>query len=158
MNLIFCGLSKSGKTTIGKRVAERLQWTFIDTDQLIGENSREIYYNQGELFFRALEKKSIASLHNCQQCVIATGGGSLLDPDNQKFLKTLGISIYLKVDPNVAKARGMSPHLATEETVQKRIPIYENSADLTIETEGLSEEEIVEQVVWRVTPLGIFSK
>lgn len=123
MNIILCGLPKVGKTTVGKIVADRLGWKFIDTDKMIeklhfSENNipstcREIFRLKGEQAFRQLENRVIISLIVCNNCVISLGGGALLHSDNIKILQALGPLIYLEKE--------MSTLL---ERINKDIPVY----------------------------------
>lgn len=161
MNLLFCGLPKSGKTTIGKLVSDKLGWSFIDTDQLIetseGLPCREVFKQKGEVYFRTIEKHHIASLQVTTNSVIALGGGSLCDPENLKAIKSLGCLIYLKVSPQLLWARmsGTPPYAQTEaafyEMAKIRESLYETAADVTIENSSLEE-------TWRAIHLELFSK
>lgn len=162
MNLIFCGLQNSGKTTIGQLLAIRLGWDFIDTDQLIEgrygrtQSCREIFIKEGESTFRALEKKVIDSLKVLKNCVIATGGGSLVNPENKNILEQLGKFVYLKANPQLLWTRiGSIPALLDQnepkksflELAKNRIPIYESVAHYTIETDTLTPEQIVDMIL-----------
>ena len=108
MTLILSGLPMSGKTTIGKLLAEKLQLPFLDTDRLIEESyvamtgmncsCRQIFFEKGEPFFRDLEKEQIKALQGDHARVIALGGGVLIDPDNVRTLQSIGRIFYLK-DP-----------------------------------------------------------
>src|SRR4051812_8953129 len=85
-NIILCGFMGTGKTTIGQRVSARLDWQFIDTDQVIearqGRLIREIFAQDGEPAFRRLESELCLELSSWRHMVIATGGGIVLNPDN----------------------------------------------------------------------------
>lgn len=161
MNLVLCGLPKSGKTTLGKLVAKRLSKLFIDTDDWIEESylalkgkkltCREICLNEGEIFFRELEKNQIERLCPSSNAVIALGGGALHDPD---FIKTIGLVIYLKNDPEVIWNRVEKIPLSFIKTkeeffslVQKRSPIYEKAAHITIDCIHSSLEDITAKIM-----------
>lgn len=168
MNIILCGLPMSGKTTIGKKLAELLKWDFIDTDRLI-ENAydsskkftcREIYAKEGERKFRELEKKQIAALKSVKSNVIAVGGGSLSDSENLNILKLCGELIYLNAPVSIlwerTQWRGIpayldpnDPEKAFYEMAEKRIPLYEKATDYILQTADLSEQEIVEAIINR---------
>lgn len=143
MNIIFCGPPLSGKTTIAKACAQAWRWKFIDTDRLIekayGKNCtcREIFQKEGKTFFRLLEKKCLFTLTNATKTVIATGGGTLLDEENKKFLKTLGPLLYLKVPQKTLwermKTRGVGAYIDSNnaelsfyQLLKSRQPVYEN--------------------------------
>ncbi len=93
-NIILTGFMATGKTTVGKLLARRLGYRFIDTDTLIeeqtGQTVREIFASQGEPAFRALEADLVTQLADEKRLVIATGGGLVLNPDNVKRLRRSG--------------------------------------------------------------------
>lgn len=167
MSIILCGLPMSGKTTIGTMLASRLNIPFIDIDRLIetayfktyarDASCREIYRNEGEQFFRELEKQCIHSLEH-QFSVIALGGGSLERVENQKKIKSLGSVVFLKVSIDALvkriEQRGMPAYLnpqnpkeTLKEIALKRLPLYETIADMTLDIEALSPEQIVEKIL-----------
>lgn len=165
MNIIFCGLKMSGKTTIGKMLADKLQRLFIDIDSLIEDayakttgttsSCREICLQNGETFFRRLEKQQINSLNCLQKSIISLGGGSLCEPDNVEFIKSLGYIIYLKTPLSIIWDRILQckelpsyldphdPEKSFYAIAQKHLPIYEEAAHDSIETTHLSAQEIV---------------
>lgn len=168
MNVIFCGLPKSGKTTIGKRLAKKLNWIFIDTDKLIEKfyiaktgktaSCREIFRIEGEVFFRNLEKQAIASLQRTTKSVIALGGGALNDPDNVISIKLLGRLVYLKVslhtlwnrmakDDLPAILDSHDPKKALHAIADIRTMVYETTSDIVIETTHLGEEDVAFKVM-----------
>ena len=146
MNIILCGLPKSGKTTLGKKIATHLNWEFVDTDLLIEEkmqrSCREIFQKEGEAFFRRLEGAVIASIQG-SHLVIALGGGSLDNVDNREILKKLGLFIYLKtplitiwnrLSKNLpAFLDNKDPEKAFYALAEKRLPIYNQMATYTLE-------------------------
>ena len=159
MNFILCGLPKSGKTTVGRLLAERLSWDFVDTDQLIEEtyktSCRELYQNKGELAFRALERKTISSLVGLNRTVISTGGGSLMDCENRAVLIRLGTCVLLKVsgflkerfDPIPPYLDRHNPEKSFLELAVKRKPFYEEVANRTILVGNLTPEDIVQGIL-----------
>lgn len=160
MNYLFCGLPKSGKTTLGKRLAEKLKWDFIDTDRLLEQREglpcREIYRRQGERAFRLIEREEIASLQGRTRSIIALGGGSV--GDNLELLSSLGTIIYLKIDLTLLWARiqreGMPAFLEAKdpkknfyELAESRLPIYEAAAHFTLEVGEWKPEEILHNLL-----------
>jgi len=157
-----------GKTTIGKMVAEKLGWSFIDTDRLI-ENAytektgktctcRQIYIEEGDSLFRECEKMQIASLSESVKSIIAVGGGSLNDPENTKMLQLTGSLVYLKAPLSALWERmlnrgipvylnSIDPEKAFYEIANKRTPIYEDAASYIIETSHLCEQEVVAAIL-----------
>jgi shikimate kinase len=176
--IILCGLPKSGKTAIGKQLAASLQCAFIDTDRLIESayafeqkislSCREIYLKEGKSFFRTLEKKQVALLSTTVSRVIAIGGGTLEDPGSLDHLKQLGLFIYLKTPLETLWERIKSnelpsylnpndPQLSFYELAARRIPLYEKAASMMIDTDRMSEEQIVHNIIgsiWPATLLG----
>ena len=166
MTIILCGLPACGKTTIGQLLAKTLSWHFIDSDRLIEQTyaqkntknltCRQIYLQEGEVSFRALERTIISSLQNKQHVVIAIGGGALLYKENTITLKTMGTLVYLKTPLNIIWERlclnGLPAYLdpnnpkeAFETLVKKRIPLYEKQADLCVDV--LNNEAIVSTIL-----------
>lgn len=94
MNIVLIGLKSCGKTSVGRALAAKLGKFFIDTDELIMERHgnrrqsiREICLQNGENYFRNLEKEVIATLAALDDAVVATGGGAVLEEENIKNLK-----------------------------------------------------------------------
>lgn len=174
MNYILCGMPKCGKTTIGKRLAEKLTFSFIDTDRLIenayfqkcgfSHSCREIYLKEGETFFRELEKKQIASLSTTKKSVIATGGGALIDITNVEALKSMGHVIYLKTPLIIIweriKESGIPATLDPKDPegsfysfAKQRAQQYA-FAHTILETETMDKEAIVEAILKMRTTCG----
>ena len=106
--LFLVGLSGSGKSSVGRLVAERLNWEFVDTDTLIAEAAGRsipaIFREDGEAAFRALEAEALAEAATRERTVIATGGGAPTQPGARGAIAE-GFSIWLVVSPAVAAAR-----------------------------------------------------
>lgn len=118
---------------------------FIDTDDLVSKNCRQLYLHSEEAF-REIEKEVIAALVDFQNSVIATGGGSVLAPENVVILKKLGKIFYLRVPKEVLKERLLSgtlpayldpnlPEKSFEEMYASRKDLYEQIADHIIDHE-----------------------
>src|SRR5205823_2523588 len=90
-NLILVGFSCSGKTTLGRNVARRLRLNFVDTDRYIeemaGRTIPEIFREDGETAFRALESEAIERIMRQRNQVVSTGGGAFVDPNNRQRLR-----------------------------------------------------------------------
>jgi len=101
-NIVLIGLMGAGKSTIGKNLANRIGWTFVDTDQLVekrcGTTISVIFEVEGEKGFRNREKKIIVEVMNKKKQVIATGGGAPIQLENRNFLRK-GFVIYLFSQP-----------------------------------------------------------
>ncbi len=159
-NFILCGFKGCGKTTLGKMLAEKLGYSFVDTDDLISSDPRGLYRQVGEKAFRLAEKKAIATLQSIQNTVVATGGGSILDKETVALLKRIGKIIYLKETKEVLKMRllqkpypaffaGKNVEQEFEAMYAERQPLYEKIADHIV----WSQEEL-----WEVTRLAQCSK
>lgn len=161
MNIIIIGFMGCGKTTIGRKLAVRLGYRFIDTDHQIEreQNARvkEIFAEKGEIHFRGLETDLLKRLVRTNNTVIATGGGILTTPGNMEIIRKIGVSIYLKacVDDIFERISRNTkrPMLQTENPrktvvtlLEKRECLYEQ-ADRIINTESLKMGHIVSQII-----------
>jgi shikimate kinase len=108
-NLILVGFSCSGKTTLGRNVARRLRLTFVDTDRYIedvtGRRIPDIFAEDGEPAFRALEREAIAHIMQRRNQVVSTGGGAFVDPENRQRLRDGNLVIHLQVRPETVVDR-----------------------------------------------------
>src|SRR6185295_15197346 len=99
MNLVLTGLRGSGKSTVGRILAERLGWEFRDTDEVVqafaGMTIRELFEQRGEGEFRKLECAAVKECASCDRTVIATGGGAILDATNVVALRLRGYVVHL---------------------------------------------------------------
>lgn len=162
-NLVLVGFMAAGKSTIGRRCAQALHFAFQDTDLVVerraGKPVREIFEQDGEERFRSLESDAVRDLARERRCVIATGGGVVLNTANVARLRRTGIIILLWADPQDILARCGSrasrPLLADAEDPVRRIcdllaarePYYRSAANAVVETTGLTREESVERVL-----------
>ncbi len=109
MRVFLIGFMGCGKSTIGKKLAETLNYKFIDLDSFIQqkteENITEIFQKQGENYFRDLEKESLNEICKMENIVIATGGGTPCFFDNMQKILDSGKSIYLKMKVQDLKDR-----------------------------------------------------
>lgn len=162
--LIFLiGYRGAGKSATARALAERLGWSWCDADQHLEERFaktiRQIFDDEGEAGFRAKETAVLNELAGRRHCVIATGGGVVLRPENRAKLKN-GATIWLtataaairqrlEADATTAERR---PNLAQggpaeiEELLRVRQPLYEACADWTIDTTELPPERVAEQI------------
>lgn len=142
-NLVLIGFKGVGKTRLGKEMALHLGYNFIDTDNLIAADCHRFYREVGEKAFRLIEKGVIGSLFKFKRTVIATGGGSILDPDNILTFKKIGKVIYLYLPKNELKKRllkqpipsfleGDNFEISFEKMYQERSYLYEKIADVVI--------------------------
>ena len=156
-NIVLIGMPASGKTTVGKLVAERLGRTFIDTDDLIvakaGKSIPNIFAQEGEAAFRTLESDVIREAGALTGAVIATGGGAVLRPENVTALKQNGKVFFLdrapeKLSPGTGRPLFADPQQAFQLYAQRE-PLYRAAADVTVDANG-SAEEAMRQVASKV--------
>ncbi len=169
MKIVLTGFMGTGKSAVGCRLAERLGLRFIDLDQAIereaGMTIPEIFASEGESGFRRRERELIGSLATRQDCVIATGGGAVLDHENVRNLKTGAVIVCLWAEPTIILERVGSdayrPLLQApdrlariRELLEQRAPEYAQ-ADLSIETSNFEIEGIVDRIVrhFRLEPV-----
>ena len=161
MNIVLIGFMGCGKTTIGRKLAVRLGYRFIDTDYQIEKEQdvrvKEIFAKSGETHFRALETDLLQRLTKTNNTIVATGGGILTTSGNMDIVRKIGKSIYLKACVEDIFERisrnDKRPMLQTEnplETViallDKRQVHYEQ-ADYIINTGSLRMGNIVSQII-----------
>ncbi len=164
MNIVLTGFMGSGKTEIGKRLARRLGYTFIDTDQLIeektGKSISEIFDKDGELFFRDTETQTLEKLTGINGYVISTGGGIVTREVNILHLKKIGFIIWLRASPETVykriSAETHRPLLKVDnplEQIKKLISQREqfySKADFTIDTDLLDVDEIIDIIIHQI--------
>lgn len=129
MNIVLTGLRGSGKTEIGKILAAKLSWDFLDMDEEIEKSEKakitKIVELRGWEYFRAVENKIAKKVAKLKNTVIATGGGTIIDHNNEKALKKNGKIVYLYVKPAICAARILQnpnrPPLTNKETVEEEI-------------------------------------
>jgi shikimate dehydrogenase len=149
-NIVLTGMPSSGKTTVGKLLAERLGLRFTDTDDVVrtyaDASIPEIFARQGEEGFRRLESAAIESLAGEQGLVIATGGGAVLNPENVRSLRQNGVLLFLDRDPGMLRPTADRPLSASRSELEslyiKRLPVYIKSADCRISNDGTPEEAV----------------
>jgi shikimate kinase len=108
-NIVLCGFMGCGKTTVGKILAEKLGYTFKDSDLEIekeqGTTISEIFNKFGEAYFRSLETEMLKRLSDEKGLIIATGGGAVVNKNNADILKENNFVVYLKVTPETVLER-----------------------------------------------------
>lgn len=161
-NVFLVGLMGVGKSTIGKRLAKRLQKTFLDTDKEVekrtGASIELIFDIEGEEGFRKRESDMINELTSQDGIVLATGGGAVLLPENRERLSARGRVVYLKAPVEVLASRMTGdrkrPLLQDGDPLPKlqalqdeREPFYLEIADVIIMTDDLPLKHVVNRVI-----------
>lgn len=159
--LVLVGLMGAGKTSIGKRVAQRLGVPFTDADSEIEAAANmtiaEIFARDGEAVFRAGERRVIARLLDGPIHVLATGGGAFMDPATRARIGERALSVWLRADVEVLLARVAKrrhrpllnqgePREVLERLIAVRHPVYAE-ADLTVDSLAAPAEAMVERVL-----------
>jgi shikimate kinase len=166
MNIVLIGYRGSGKTTVGRRLADRLKMRFVDTDDLIEERQgnpvSDIVKSHGWGHFRKLERNTIEEISKEDHLIIAPGGGAVLDTDNVKALRENGFIIWLKADKqSLLKRMNQDPGTNTrrptltgkgtseelKEVMSLREPIYKRVSEIQIDTSTLGVEAVVENIL-----------
>lgn len=167
-NIVLIGFMGTGKTSVGKVIAKKLGFKFVDVDEVIerttGMEISEIFSKFGEPRFRDIETEMIKLITQKTGQVIATGGGVVLKDENMERLKENGVIFCLQAPENVifervkhTKNRPLlqveNPEEKIKELLQKRMPLYKK-ADFCIGTEGLTPEEVAEKIIKEYERLG----
>lgn len=160
--LFLVGPMAAGKTTIGRRLAEHLGSTFVDSDREIerraGVDIATIFDFEGETGFRLREARVLAELTERDDLVLATGGGAVIDPDNRRLLAERGFVIHLAigVDDQLRRTRrdrtrpllhNADRRATLERLAAERQPLYESIADLTIESGNRRRRRTIERIL-----------
>ena len=160
-SFFLVGPMGAGKSTIGRQLARVLHKDFYDSDREIeqrtGVDIPLIFEVEGESGFRKREREIIEYLTRKRGIVLATGGGSVLDPDNRRNLSNRGQVIYLctSVDQQLRRTahsrnrpllRTEDPRTRLEELLATRDPLYREIADMVIETDGCRVQDVVRQI------------
>ena len=154
-SIVLIGMMGAGKSSIGRRLAGRLGIPFIDADTEIesaaGMTIPEIFEKHGEPYFRAGEARVIARLLDNGPQVLATGGGSVMDPQTRALIGQKGISVWLKADIDVllkrTKRRNDRPLVEKiKDLLPVREPIYAQ-ADIIIQSRDEPHDTIIDEIM-----------
>ena len=165
-NVCLIGYRGTGKTTVGRILAERLGYRYIDTDDEIekraGRTIADIFRDQGEGAFRDLESTVIADVVQPSQLVLSLGGGAILRPENRQRIQECGVVVWLRAPlETIAERMGLDPHTEdrrpklTEHgtldeinaVLQERWPLYQACASISVDTDGRSPQAVVDLIV-----------
>ncbi len=166
MNIVLIGYRGTGKTSVGRALAERLGRPFYDADAFLeekfGQTIKEMVSAEGWPFFREREKEVIAELSGFDDVVIASGGGAVMDEDNVVCLSRDGFLVLLTADMETLIRRiqgdvasgeqrpGLTGDDIYEETramIELRMPVYERVAHMAVDTTRLGIHEVVGTVI-----------
>ncbi len=174
MNILLIGYRCAGKTSVGRELSGLLGAPFLDTDQLVGElcgkGIAQIVLEGGWESFRRVEKEVIKGLSSCRDAVIAIGGGAIEDAENRELIRRLGLVIWLRTDADVAVRRmkgdaatlQQRPPLSsgsveqeTAELLRRRVPLYRELADLTLDTSSMGIDMAAREICSFLQARGI---
>lgn len=162
MRLLIIGPMASGKSTIGLKLANRLNLDFVDTDQQVedraGAEISWIFDIEGESGFRIREEEILKEVCLNDEIVISTGGGIIIEKNNRKLISESGVVIYLEVSIQTQlertlmdKSRPLLDSKDKEQTLKnlkkQRTPLYEEIANITIEAGDRSNNQVVEEIL-----------
>lgn len=170
-NIALLGFMGCGKTTVGRKVAEKIGWRFYDVDALIEERIRlsipEIFARFGEPYFRELETEVLREVAKEKGIVLATGGGLPVKEENRVILREHFLTVFLRVSFPVLFGRiRHSTHRPLvkmcknpgelEALYARRMPYYEQ-AHVIIDADFLTEEEVAEEIIRRARDYGVLA-
>ena len=159
--IVLVGLMGAGKTTVGRRLAEKLSLAFVDADHEIelaaGQTIPEIFAQHGEAYFRDGERKVIARLLENGAQVLATGGGAYMNADTRATIKRNAISIWLRADFDLLMRRvrrrsnrpllqNDDPEAVMRNLIAERYPVYAE-ADITVDSRDVAHTSIVNSII-----------
>lgn len=167
-SLVLVGLMGSGKTTVGRRLAERLGWRFVDLDHVVAgaRSVAEVFEQEGEPAFRQKEAEALAAvLADAAPAVVATGGGAVLDAGTRRRLAEQA-TVWLRGAPSALAARvGQGegrPLLAAGEVLAtlerlagEREPLYHEVAGIVVDVDGLAVDEVVDRILASALLVGV---
>ena len=169
-NLILTGFRATGKTSVGRIVAARLHWIFLDTDELarqrLGAPIAEVVARHGWPFFRTAERQLLRELSTTmRQTVLATGGGAIEHLQEWRELRRCALVVWLDTDSDTIRQRlrddpdsghqrpsltGQSVMDEIEHLLECRRPMYAAGSDLRLSTEGRTPEQLVVEIMQKV--------
>jgi shikimate kinase len=169
LSISLVGLPGSGKTTVGRQLARRLRLPFVDSDHAIenriGCSIREFFDREGESRFRDIEEEVLDTLSADGVCVLSTGGGAVLRPNNRIRLHSRGKVVYLKSTPEELFRRlrhdvsrpllqVADPLTRMRELFAVRDPLYRETAHFVLETGRPSVATLVNMIVMQLELSG----
>ena len=166
MNIVLIGFRGTGKSTVGRLLAKRLERDFIDSDKHIedstGKTIKRIFEDDGEEGFRKIEADVIAKLSEEDNKVISAGGGAVLREENVRNLKDNGYLVLLEATTEIIHSRIVQDEKTAQQRpsltdkkpldeikhlIAEREPAYKSAADFTINTSYVSCEDIVNEII-----------
>ncbi len=175
--VLLVGMMGAGKTTVGRLLASRLGWSYLDSDEEVeafsGHTVKELFESGGERAFRPLESKALAAaLQGDAPAVVSVAGGAVLDPANRALLRRAGTVVWLRASPATLFERVRADTVAASEALPgsgdhrplldhdpagtlvrldaERRPLYQEVADAVVDVDGLDPGAVADQVLEEV--------
>ena len=165
-NISIIGFMASGKSTIGKALADRLLYRFVDTDELIEEKEgraiKSMFETDGEDYFRDAESLMVEEVCAMEGLVVSTGGGAILRSQNVDILRKSSTVVWLRANretilENLRRSADVRPLMKKGEQEAKvdnmlfeRAPKYEKAAHVIIDVDGKNVEDIVVEILFNL--------
>ncbi len=159
--IFLVGFMGSGKTTVGRLLAEKLGYAFLDLDELLQEQAGfsipEIFARRGEGAFRDMESRALRALKAWEDVVVALGGGAFVSEENRREVKRLGVSVWLdcplevilkRLEGTTDRPLYRSPE-QMRALLEARLAAYQQ-ADLHVEAGSLTPESIADEIIRRL--------
>lgn len=159
--IVLVGLMGAGKTSIGRRLADKMGLPFVDADHEIeaaaGKSIADIFSEHGEAYFRDGERKVIARLIENGEQILATGGGAYMNPETRARIQDGAVCVWLKADLDLLMKRVMKrndrpllrtadPEAVMRRLIEERYPVYAQS-DITVECRDVQHAQMVNDVL-----------
>jgi len=163
--ILLVGMMGAGKTTVGRLLAEKLGWDYLDSDEEVqaatGLTVPELFARDGEAAFRDAESAALArACADTEPVVVSVAGGAVLRPDNRSLLRASGRVVWLRARLATLTARvgdgvgrpllDVDPAGTLAKLYDERRPLYEEVADLTVDVDGLTAPEVASLVLEQV--------
>ena len=161
-NIILIGPMGSGKSSIGKKLSKVMKFDFVDTDNLIEENTGvdipTIFEHEGEAGFRERERNILQEISDCQQTVIGTGGGIITSKKNRETIKRMGFVVYLTAsikelvfrtehDKNRPLINSDDAENKIKNIINDRKEYYKSTSNMTISTDNYDTVKISKIII-----------
>lgn len=164
-NIFLIGFMGAGKSTIARILQRELGFPLVEMDERIvqeqGMSINDIFAQYGEAHFREIESQLVVDLGKQEPSIVSCGGGVVVRPENTQNMKKSGRIVLLKASPETIFERVknstdrpiLNGHMNVEyiaELMEKRRALYEEAADITIQTDGKTREQICEEIIGKL--------